>query len=108
MKRNTTTGGPSRAEQYARLTLIAVLMLSLVVVLATRFTASVPTSATVHAGSGKAAQRMNQNSARWFVPILQIALLVLPESRFPSAVTNQFVANSFCEQSLHNRPPPVF
>jgi hypothetical protein len=82
-------------------------LFSLVVVVATRFGASVPSAVTAHAGSGKTAQRMNQDAVRWFAPILQTALLLRPEFRADAGRKDEFVARSLCEPGLYNRPPPL-
>jgi hypothetical protein len=107
MKQSATAGVQNRSEQYARWALILVVLFSLVVIVATRFTAPVPSVATVHAGCEKAAQRMNQDAIGWFAPILQIALLLPPVFNALRPEQDRLIANPFFEQNLYNRPPPL-
>jgi hypothetical protein len=93
---------------WAKWALTGFCMLSLIVVLATRFQGPVQDRATVQSTTSRAMrQHMNQDAVRWAVPILQPTVLQAPTFHTRVVAAGPSLPNPSIEENLYKRPPPT-
>jgi hypothetical protein len=103
----TTQVEGSRARLW-RWVLTGLVLLSLVVMLATRFQVTVQDTATVQSSASRAMrQHMNQDAVRWAVPILQLTVLQAPTFHPRVVPAGPSVPILSVEENLYKRPPPA-
>lgn len=95
--------------QWWRWALVAVVMLSLVVTLATRtFPGTISHNTAVQSGASQAMrQHMDRDAVRWVVPVLQLTVLLVPVFYLGAAPAAPRFSALRIEPSLYNRPPPA-
>jgi hypothetical protein len=98
-------GSPDRVWRWVLTDLV---LLSLVVMLATRFQVTVPDATTVQCSASQAMrQNMNQDAVRWTVPILQLTVLQAPTFHPPVMPKAPVLPSFSVEENLYKRPPPA-
>jgi hypothetical protein len=103
----TTQVEGSRARLW-RWVLTGLVLLSLVIMLATRFQATVPDTATVQSSAWRAMrQHMKQDAVRWAAPILRLTILQAPTFHPRVVPAGPSLPSFSVEENLYNRPPPA-
>jgi hypothetical protein len=95
-------------ELSTRRVIVALLMLSLVVSVATRtFHVAIPHGVTVGSGEAQAMrQHLDRDAARWIPPTTVLTALRAPEFYPHVAPAGPPLGVLLLDESLYNRPPP--
>jgi hypothetical protein len=108
MREIGTTQVEGCRARWWRWALTALVLLSLVVALATRFQITVQDTVTVQSSASRAMrQHMNQDAVRWVVPLLQLTVLQAPTFHPHVVPGGPFLPSLSVEENLYNRPPPA-